>query len=310
MPYSSVADVPDYVAEGKRKQWLEVFNSAFASARAKGLSAKECEASAFRQANGVVKSAILEIVKDAIDIFLKRDISTASRNDLPDSAFAYIEPGGTKDESGKTTPRSKRHFPIHDAAHVRNALARASQSPFGAKAMGKIRAAAKKFGIQVSKEETGEMKSETFTREVVIKSIDKQEQIVYGIVMEPTAEGELKDGEFIGKIDAVDTQGDFTTASEIYKANVRFMEQLALLKANPHNVGHDNKNQPQTAIIENFIAPEDFTLGEETVRKGSWVQGTKIYDPELWAEVLRGEISGYSIEGFGVKTEIEEAKSE
>jgi HK97 family phage prohead protease len=75
---------------------------------------------------------------------------TAKRiNDLPDSAFAYIESGGSKDEQGKTTPRSKRHFPIHDAAHVRNALARASQSPFGAKAMPKIKAAAKKFGIDV-----------------------------------------------------------------------------------------------------------------------------------------------------------------
>ncbi len=73
---------------------------------------------------------------------------TASRiNDLPDSAFAYIEPGGKKDDQGKTVPRSLRHFPIHDAAHVRNALARAPQSPFGAKAMPKIRAAAKKFGI-------------------------------------------------------------------------------------------------------------------------------------------------------------------
>jgi HK97 family phage prohead protease len=76
-------------------------------------------------------------------------ISTADQNDLPDSAFAYIEDGGTKDSGGKTVPRSLRHFPIHDAAHVRNALARASQSPFGAKAMGKIRAAAKKFGIEV-----------------------------------------------------------------------------------------------------------------------------------------------------------------
>jgi hypothetical protein len=75
------------------------------------------------------------------------EMSAASINDLPDSAFAYIEPGGSKDESGKTVPRSKRHFPIHDAAHVRNALARAPQSPFGAKAMPKIRAAAKKFGI-------------------------------------------------------------------------------------------------------------------------------------------------------------------
>lgn len=81
---------------------------------------------------------------------IERAEMTAKRiNDLPDSAFAYIEPGGSKDEQGKTTPRSKRHFPIHDAAHVRNALARASQSPFGAKAMPKIRAAAKKFGIDV-----------------------------------------------------------------------------------------------------------------------------------------------------------------
>lgn len=68
-------------------------------------------------------------------------------NELPDSDFAYIEPGGTKDAQGKTVPRSLRHFPIHDAEHVRNALARAPQSPFGDKAMPKIRAAAKKFGI-------------------------------------------------------------------------------------------------------------------------------------------------------------------
>src|SRR5258708_14546120 len=77
-------------------------------------------------------------------------MTSASVNDLPDSDFAYIEPGGTKDDSGKTPPRSLRHFPVHDAAHVRNALARAPQSPFGPKAMPKIRAAAAKFGIEVS----------------------------------------------------------------------------------------------------------------------------------------------------------------
>jgi HK97 family phage prohead protease len=77
-------------------------------------------------------------------------MSSGSINDLPDSAFAYIEPGGKKDDQGKTVPRSLRHFPIHDAAHVRNALARAPQSPFGDKAMPKIRAAAKKFGIKVT----------------------------------------------------------------------------------------------------------------------------------------------------------------
>lgn len=77
----------------------------------------------------------------------RAQMSAADINDLPDEAFAYIEPGGSKDEQGKTVPRSLRHFPIHDAAHVRNALARAPQSPHGEHAMKKIHAAAKKYGI-------------------------------------------------------------------------------------------------------------------------------------------------------------------
>lgn len=78
---------------------------------------------------------------------LRAQLSTADQNDLPDDAFAYIEPGGTKDSDGKTVPRDKRHFPIHDKAHVANALAQAPKSPFGDKAMPAIKAAAKKFGI-------------------------------------------------------------------------------------------------------------------------------------------------------------------
>ncbi len=59
---------------------------------------------------------------------------TAYINDLPDSAFAYVEPGGEKDADGRTTPRSLRHFPHHDAEgkldkdHVDNAAARIPQS--------------------------------------------------------------------------------------------------------------------------------------------------------------------------------------
>ena len=88
------------------------------------------------------------------------ELSSASMNDLPDSAFAYIEPGGTKDSSGKTTPRGLRHFPIHDKAHAQNALSRAPQSPFGEKAMPKIKAAAKKFGVDVS-DDSGRSDSQT-----------------------------------------------------------------------------------------------------------------------------------------------------
>lgn len=87
-------------------------------------------------------------------------LSGKSRNDLPDSAFLYIEPGGTKDKEGKTTPRSKRHFPVRnaegklDAAHVRNALARIPQSNLSAdvkaRALARARRYAKELGIKVS----------------------------------------------------------------------------------------------------------------------------------------------------------------
>ncbi len=49
-------------------------------------------------------------------------LTTEERNQLPDSAFAYIDRAG------------ERHLPIHDAAHVRNAIARYPQTDFESKA--------------------------------------------------------------------------------------------------------------------------------------------------------------------------------
>lgn len=73
-------------------------------------------------------------------------LTSAERGRLPDSAFAYIEPGH-KGPDGKT-PDKYRHYPIQDAAHVRDALARMAQGDrFAAQARPKVLAAAKKFGI-------------------------------------------------------------------------------------------------------------------------------------------------------------------
>lgn len=59
--------------------------------------------------------------------------SASMVNDFPDSSFAWIQPGGKKDSSGKTVPRTLRHLPYKDSSgkvdlpHIRNALARLSQ---------------------------------------------------------------------------------------------------------------------------------------------------------------------------------------
>jgi class 3 adenylate cyclase len=63
-----------------------------------------------------------------------------SRAQLPDSAFAYIDSGG------------RRRLPIHDQAHVRNALARFNQTRFESeaardRARTRLLKAAKKYGI-------------------------------------------------------------------------------------------------------------------------------------------------------------------
>ena len=61
-------------------------------------------------------------------------------NSLPDACFAYIEPGGEKDEEGKTKPRSLRHLPFKNAQgnidhdHLVNALARLQQTELSAEA--------------------------------------------------------------------------------------------------------------------------------------------------------------------------------
>lgn len=83
-------------------------------------------------------------------------------NDLPDSAFLHIEPGGAKDDEGKTTPRSLRHFPYRDSGgkvdlpHLRNALARIPQSSLPAavkrRVIAKAQRIARDAGIETAQE--------------------------------------------------------------------------------------------------------------------------------------------------------------
>lgn len=85
------------------------------------------------------------------DLVTKAVLTAATENKLSDEQFALV-----RDEGGKKV----RKYPIHDKAHVRNALARAAQmmgkggmAAADAKAaMPKIRAAAKKMGIDMSME--------------------------------------------------------------------------------------------------------------------------------------------------------------
>jgi hypothetical protein len=68
MPYASVKEVPDYVSAAKKKQWLEVWNSAYKRALADGKSAKDAEASAFAQANAVADKKVAKGKHNQVDV--------------------------------------------------------------------------------------------------------------------------------------------------------------------------------------------------------------------------------------------------
>src|SRR5438876_4724664 len=80
-------------------------------------------------------------------------LDASKRARLPGSAFAYVD------------SRDRRRLPIHDEAHVRNALARFDQVPFEddaarERARKRLLNAAKKYGIVPVGFITGQLRSE------------------------------------------------------------------------------------------------------------------------------------------------------
>lgn len=97
-------------------------------------------------------------------------LTAARRRTLPDSDFCFVVGSGEN---------KIRKFPAHDAAHVRNALARLDQSNLTSSQKAKVKACltrkAEKFGIKVSKDSLPV--DETFPDELYILSTDEMDCI-------------------------------------------------------------------------------------------------------------------------------------
>ncbi|MGK4043750.1 XkdF-like putative serine protease domain-containing protein [Heyndrickxia oleronia] len=128
----------------------------------------------------------------------------------------------------------------------------------------------------------------TFQKEVkvFINKEEEEQKLVYGVVYEPDVE---------------DSHDDFMTAPEIEKAAHGFMKDARNIdKQHDFNAGVGE-------VVESYIAPADFTIGDETITKGSWVLVTKASD-EVWEEIKKGEITGYSMAGTAETIEKNEDK--
>ncbi len=105
---------PDYVPAEFKKQWEEVYKSAFAKAKSDGKPDKDAEESAFAQANGVIKKR----KEKASEVTMsEQDYATVGGKQVHKSDFGYAP--GDKPSEWK--------FPLDDEGRVRDAMARFNQ---------------------------------------------------------------------------------------------------------------------------------------------------------------------------------------
>ncbi|MCY7792057.1 XkdF-like putative serine protease domain-containing protein [Bacillus haynesii] len=134
------------------------------------------------------------------------------------------------------------------------------------------------------------MKSEKhpdFQKEIkVLTKAEDEKKLVYGIVYEP---------------DTPDAHGDFMTSAEIEKAAHGFLKD-----AREIDKQHDFQGGVGE-VVESYVAPADFEMNGETIKKGSWVLVTKASE-EIWEQIKKGDITGYSMAGTAETIEKQKEK--
>jgi len=125
----------------------------------------------------------------------------------------------------------------------------------------------------MKQEDVGEPDFSIDVRLLCSKDGDKKK--VYGIVYAP---------------DIVDAHGDWADAETIEKAADDFM-----IKYRNMDVNHNMKDGAGE-IAESYVAPVDFEINGEKIKKGTWIIAS-IPSDDVWENIKKGKITGYSLYG-------------
>jgi hypothetical protein len=120
-----------------------------------------------------------------------------------------------------------------------------------------------------------------------ILKTDDEQRIVYGIVLEPDVE---------------DSQGDVVSRDDVELAAHRFLYQQGLAIGDQHRSLAPSEVRP----VESYIAPADFEMGGQTVKKGSWVLAVHVADDDLWQQVKKDQKAAFSVGGTGKRAPLDD----
>lgn len=125
-----------------------------------------------------------------------------------------------------------------------------------------------------------EPREESFSLDVALIKAEGEKQIAYGVVYEP---------------DRVDTDGDSASAEAIEEAAHQYLADFSDI-----NLMHERPLGNRVKVVESYIAPVDFNIGDQYIKKGSWIMAVKVDDDDLWKAIKEKKLNAFSIEGTGI----------
>jgi hypothetical protein len=69
-------------------------------------------------------------------------------------------------------------------------------------------------------------------------------------------------------------------------------------------IQHAERAGERVRVVRSWIAANDETINGQRVVKGSWLMTVKVFDDDLWNQVLSGVLSGFSVGGVATRTRI------
>jgi hypothetical protein len=133
--------------------------------------------------------------------------------------------------------------------------------------------------VEVEKSDEGQDETHDGNKYFTVVKLSDEEQTVTGVVLEP---------------ETFDAQQTIIGVDVIRKAAHDYLKNLN--KTTKVGLQHEEFDQP-LYLCESYIAPCDFSLGENIIKKDSWIAVMKIDNKNLWKKVKDSKYTGFSIGG-------------
>lgn len=120
-------------------------------------------------------------------------------------------------------------------------------------------------------------------------SDEPMERIVTGAILEPEVVDATKD-------DEMGTEGDIYSEEEIQQAMYWWMEHANSQSAYHHvEKGGKSLTSQDVVLLENWQTRIDQTIGDQLIKKGTWMSTERVLNDELWNDIMAGNITAWSI---------------